>query len=760
MIKVLYVDDEPGLLEIGKIFLELTGDFNVVLQESASAALDLLRTVHFDAVISDYQMPEMDGIEFLGRVRQEFGQIPFILFTGRGREEVVILALNRGADFYLQKGGEPESQFAELAHKIRQAVHRRNADIALEESERRYREVVETQTEFITRFRPDGTHLFVNEAYCRYFGRQREEIIGHTFHPRIPDGERDLVRAHFAALTPDHPSAELEHRVIMPDGSMRWQWWSDRAIFDPAGTLVGYQSVGKDITDRKTAAESLAESNKRLRDLGQNLPGVIFQFELMADGKYRFPFISGRWSEIFDLDPNESMKIPDLVFTRIVPEDLAEMNRTIAQSAASMEPWQMEFRATIRGRIMWIFGRSIPEKQRPDGSTLWNGVLIDITERKTAEAALRESEEKFRVLAETIPVSIIVFQGNHDVYVNDYTSRVTGRSKEELTTMNFWDGIHPDCQELLRIRGLARLRGEDVPSQYEVKYLTKSGEVRWADISVGKIQFGGTMAGLATLVDITDRKRTEDALKKSEKDYRSIIENIQDAFYRTDAEGNLILISPSFAHQFGYTDVQEVLGRNIRETFYFSPSERDQFLARIQEKGKVEEFRIILKRRNGDPVIVSASSHVYYLEDGGFGGVEGILHDITDRVKAESALSDSECNYRGFLEALPHIVFEMDTGYRITYANRCARKTMGYPAEEIVRGIDAFLLVDPLQHDRLRGCMQEALQTGPAPASEFRLVRSDGTVFPALVVLDTLQKNQKPDGYRGVVIDLSARKGW
>jgi len=627
MIKVLYVDDEPDLLVLGREFLEMTGDFQVCLQESAPAALDLLRTVHFDAIISDYQMPGMDGLEFLRQVRQEHGQIPFILFTGRGREEVVILALNSGADFYLQKGGEPRSQFAELAHKIRQAVHRWNADLALEESERRYREVVETQTEFICRFRPDGTHLFVNDAYCRYFGRKRGEIIGHVFIPQVPNGDRELVRAHFASLTPDHPTAELEHRVIMPDGSMRWHWWSDRAIFDAAGSLVGYQSAGR-----------------------------------------------------------------------------------------------------------------------------------DITESRQAEEALRESEEKFRVLAETIPVSIIVFQGNHDVYVNDYTTRVTGRSKEELTTMNFWDGIHPDCQELLKERGLARLRGEDVPNQYEVKYLTKSGDVRWADISVGKIAFGGTMAGLATLVDITDRKRIEDALKQSEKDYRSIIENIQDAFYRTDENGNLVMISPSFARQFGFSDVTEVIGKNIRDTFYFDPSDRDRFLAMVRKEGHVEGFRITLKRRDGSPMVISASSHVYYAASGGFGGIEGILHDITDRVNAESALRDSEYNYRGLLESVPHIVFEMDAGFRITYANRCARETVGYPAEEIKRGIDAFRLVDPLQHDRLRGCMEQASQAGMARLGEFRIVRRDGTVFLALVVLDILRKNQRPDGYRGILIDLSARK--
>ena len=115
----------------------------------------------------------------------------------------------------------------------------------LRESEERYRNVVEDQTEFISRFLPDGTHVFVNEAYCRYFAKSREDIIGHIFRPEIPEEDRVKLSGHFRSLSPDHPVAMVEHRIIMPDGSVRWQHWSDRAIFDNAGYYsripVGWQ---------------------------------------------------------------------------------------------------------------------------------------------------------------------------------------------------------------------------------------------------------------------------------------------------------------------------------------------------------------------------------------------------------------------------------------------------------------------------------------------------------------------------------------
>ena len=119
LLSILYVDDEPSLLEIGKLFLEQRGQFSVETVTSAPAALTLLKTKTYDAIISDYQMPDMNGIEFLKEVRASGNTIPFILFTGRGREEIVIQAINEGADFYLQKGGEPKSQFAELIQKIK-----------------------------------------------------------------------------------------------------------------------------------------------------------------------------------------------------------------------------------------------------------------------------------------------------------------------------------------------------------------------------------------------------------------------------------------------------------------------------------------------------------------------------------------------------------------------------------------------------------------------------------------------------------------
>ena len=135
-------------------------------------------------------------------------------------------------------------------------TERKKAEDALRESEERYRNIVEDQSELICRFLPDGTHLFVNEAYCRYFDTKRESIIGQRFKPVIHPDDRQMVAQHIASLSPHSPVMNIDQRTIFPDGRIRWQLWSDRAIFDQDGRIIEYQSVGRDITEQKRAEEA------------------------------------------------------------------------------------------------------------------------------------------------------------------------------------------------------------------------------------------------------------------------------------------------------------------------------------------------------------------------------------------------------------------------------------------------------------------------------------------------------------------------
>jgi PAS domain S-box-containing protein len=175
-INVLIVDDELYLAELTQRFLEMN-HFATDQATSADEAVAKIRNGSFDIVVSDYQMPGKDGIDLLREVRREFPVLPFILFTGRSREEVVIQALNEGADFYLQKGGDPKAQFAELAHKIRRAVERRSAAAAIEERNEVLGAIL-AASPFGIALVKNRTLQWVNESLAQMVGYDISDLIG------------------------------------------------------------------------------------------------------------------------------------------------------------------------------------------------------------------------------------------------------------------------------------------------------------------------------------------------------------------------------------------------------------------------------------------------------------------------------------------------------------------------------------------------------------------------------------------------------
>ncbi len=211
---MLYVDDEPGLLEIVKLFLEDSGEFLVMTYSRVSDALKALASEHFDVIISDYQMPEMDGIEFLKKVKQRPIAIPFILFTGRGREEVAIEAINNGAEFYIRKGTDTKAQFAELTNVIRQAVARRTAEEAVTYNLRHYRTLIEKTTDIITEVGPDGMIRYISPSVKHALGYESEGMIGRNIKEFAHPDDVAKIDGMMFQITNEGVGEPFEVRVI------------------------------------------------------------------------------------------------------------------------------------------------------------------------------------------------------------------------------------------------------------------------------------------------------------------------------------------------------------------------------------------------------------------------------------------------------------------------------------------------------------------------------------------------------------------
>jgi PAS domain S-box-containing protein len=288
VLRVLYVDDEELLLELGQAFLENNGEFSVDTVSSARLALKKIATTTYDAIISDFQMPDMDGIEFLTAVRADHKKIPFILFTGRGREEVVIAAINNGADFYLQKGGDANAQFAELAHKIRQAVSRRRSEAALADSERRLSDIID--------FLPDATFAIDTRGNVIAWNRAMEEMTGTKAADILGKGDHEYGMAFYGNRRPmlidlvndQEPVFEQQHytftrhsgstitaeTTIRKNGRDVYYWGKASILFNKDGERTGAIESVRDITERKASERALADSEEKFHTLFLNNPSL------------------------------------------------------------------------------------------------------------------------------------------------------------------------------------------------------------------------------------------------------------------------------------------------------------------------------------------------------------------------------------------------------------------------------------------------------------------------------------------------------
>jgi PAS domain S-box-containing protein len=165
---------------------------------------------------------------------------------------------------------------AELHQQLQtELAERKQVEEALRQSEARYRAIVEDQTELICRFKPDGTLTFANDAYCRYFNKERSDLIGQKFLPTMPSQDRELISQNFRSLSQGHPINTYEHRIILPSGEIRWQQWSDRAVFDEHGNFIECQAVGRDITKLKQAEADIGMALEKERELSKLRSDVV-----------------------------------------------------------------------------------------------------------------------------------------------------------------------------------------------------------------------------------------------------------------------------------------------------------------------------------------------------------------------------------------------------------------------------------------------------------------------------------------------------
>ncbi|PKL60063.1 MAG: hypothetical protein CVV33_04620, partial [Methanomicrobiales archaeon HGW-Methanomicrobiales-4] len=410
-IRVLYVDDEINLLDLGKLFLERLGDFTVTTASGAAEVIDILKSDSHDVIISDYQMPVMDGIALLKHLKSHGDNTPFILFTGRGREEVVIEALNNGADFYLQKGGELKSQFTELAHKIRSAVSRRRTEKQAKDTERRLYDIINFLPDATFAIDTEGTVITWNRAIeemtgvpacdmlgkgnyeyaIPFYGERRPMLIN-----RVSISDEKLSQGTYTFIRKEGDSLIAEATISHTPGKNFVLFGKASLLYNGDGNVIGAIESLRDTTEVNQGREALLGSERKIEAMAANIPGVVYRFCVNPDGTFGFDYISERSRQILGLE-NDHITFFDKFIMGIVPKDREGFLRSIQYAISTKTLWQCDIQYNKpSGETIWISAVSSPivEKER----LIFDGVIFDNTARKQAEEELVQDENHLDTL--------------------------------------------------------------------------------------------------------------------------------------------------------------------------------------------------------------------------------------------------------------------------------------------------------------------------------------------------------------------------
>jgi PAS domain S-box-containing protein len=508
-IRVLHVDDEESMLKVAKECLKMEGPFEVETTVSVEEALKKLEKEKFDVVVSDYQMPEKDGLAFLKELRDNNNDIPFIMFTGKGREEVAIKALNYGADQYVNKSGDPGTVYGELAHSIRKAAERRKATRALEESEAKWRSLVEMAPDGMVTISKGGVITSVNNAFLKLTGYTKEEIVGKHFTKLQTIQANDIpkyVKLIVPALRGKLPKP-FEYSYIRKDGTIGWGE-AHIGFLKNNGKTVGYQGILREITERKEAEQAVRESQQKFEGMFMSNP----EASAYLDPSLHIIDANPRFKELFGYSVNEikGKHINDVV----VPESMMEEAKRLDANAIKGYVYHDTVRKRKDGSLVHVSVSAAPlivERKLIGCIALYK----DITEMKRTEEELAESRRHFQTLFSLMvdPVAIVDERGKI-LEVTPKVEEITGFKKEEVVGKNFLrTKIATRKTKAIMVKNLAkRMMGMHL-SPYEVEILTKDGRKLPYEINAAKIDYKGKPADLVVFRDIAERKKMEEKLR-------------------------------------------------------------------------------------------------------------------------------------------------------------------------------------------------------------------------------------------------------
>jgi diguanylate cyclase (GGDEF)-like protein/PAS domain S-box-containing protein len=685
---------------------------------------------------------------------------------------------------------------------VEDITEHKRAEAALQESEARFRAVVEDQTELICRYLPDTTLTFVNTTYCRFFGKERRELFGRPFLPMVAEQDRDFVVSQLSKLTKDNPVVTSQHRVITTDGSLRWMQWTDRLIMDNLDRPLEYQSVGFDITHSKQAYDllqvqrdlasalsariSLPEALDRITsalismedidgaaillvDRGENRLVLATHQGLVADYLEHLHhtsldnpmgqlILSGKpsFSRLPDESP-EGVHLPALGeggrATIIVPvmhegQVIASLNL----ASAALE----EFPFHVQNALEAIAAQTAQ-------------AII----RMQAEEVLQTSQRNLQTLFESLDDFILILDQQGSVLAfNPVVEERLGYPANELYHRHILS-LHPPDQSSEASESFTRmLAGQQTTCT--IPLMTRHGTLIPVETRATRGRWNQQDVLFNVCRDTTQRLQAEQALHASEMRFKALFERARVGISLVNLEGRLLDSNPAFNKMTGFS-LAELRRLTINDYTYPEDIEPDWSQALELFAGKREQYQLEKRmvRKDGSLVWVNLVRTLVRDAAGRPQFVFGMAEDITERKQAEEALRTSEMRYRTLMEMASDAIFLVDalTG-NLVDANQKAQALTGRSLAELT-GIHHTLLYPVDVRPRVEEAFSTQLQdssinldltilsaTGrwvPVEISA-RLIHIDGSQYVLAICHDLSERRQmeaalqaSEDRYRTVV---------
>ena len=551
---MLHVDDEAGFAELVATFLERSDPrIDVTTATSAARGLSLLDEAAFDCIVSDHDMPGRDGIEFLEAVREDHPDLPFILFTGKGSEEIASLAISAGVDDYLQKGGGTE-QYTVLANRVVNYVDR-----ARERSQRqRLHAAIESTRDGIALLDADGEYVYVNDAYGSLYGIDPDEVVGRRWTEVFPDTEAPFLDEVVRPTLESEGYWEGESTVRRADGST---FVAERAATVTASGEVVW-SV-RDVSDRKRRERALSETNRQLEAVLDTVEAAI----VMKDTEGRYLLMNQNARELVGI--GDDVRVIGKTDDEIFPAEIAERYRADDRRTLESGETQVveepvpgpEGERTVLTRKSPVFD----ERGEPYAVC---AVAADITERKGRE---RELELTTELLSSTERMGDVgsweVNMETGEATWTEGTRRILGVTDSSDPTLNQGLGfVTPDDRDRMEAL-LARCIEAGEPFDTETHVETSDGDVREVVLRGERVETDdGRRLVRGYIQDIAEQKRRERELVAARERLDAVVSNVPMVLFAIDPDGTFTLSEGKGLRQLGL-EPGEVVGDSVFEVY-------------------------------------------------------------------------------------------------------------------------------------------------------------------------------------------------